>query len=50
MQEAMRCYKEALADDPSQTTARQRLEVLTAIMEKQVCRLMARSQVFFVYG
>ena len=46
MEEATRCYKEALADDPSQRTARQRLEVLTAIMERQVCRLMA----FYLYN
>lgn len=33
---AMRCYREALADDPSQTTAREGLALLTAALEKQV--------------
>ena len=32
----MRCYREALADDPSQTTAREGLALLTAALEKQV--------------
>ncbi|XP_064382794.1 tetratricopeptide repeat protein 14-like isoform X6 [Halichondria panicea] len=35
IEEAMRCYKEALADDPHQSMARQRLQLLTAITEKQ---------------
>lgn len=36
LEEAMQCYREALADDPSQQTARTRLELITNALEKQV--------------
>ncbi|XP_064382793.1 tetratricopeptide repeat protein 14-like isoform X5 [Halichondria panicea] len=45
IEEAMRCYKEALADDPHQSMARQRLQLLTAITEKQVCKLQPMDNV-----
>ncbi len=35
----MKCYREALADDPEQSQARERLQLLTVITEKQVCKL-----------
>ena len=38
LQQAMRCYREALADDPKEETAKTRLGLLTAALEKQVCR------------
>ncbi len=44
-EEAMRCYREALADDPHQDLARQRLQLLTAITEKQVCKLQPMDNV-----
>lgn len=37
MDRAMRCYREALADNPEEETARVRLDILTAAAEKQVC-------------
>ena len=37
MDRAMRCYCEALADNPEEETARVRLDILTAAAEKQVC-------------
>lgn len=37
MEEAMRCYREALADDPQQSSAKERLQALTAFAEKKVC-------------
>lgn len=37
MDRAMRCYREALADNPEEDTARVRLDILTAAAEKQVC-------------
>ena len=36
LERAVQCYREALADDPSQQTARTRLELITAALEKQV--------------
>ena len=33
---AMKCYREALADDPEEETAKARLGILTAALEKQV--------------
>ena len=32
----MRCYREALADEPNQETAKTRLRVITVALEKQV--------------
>ena len=37
MDGAMRCYREALADNPEEETARVRLDILTTAAEKQVC-------------
>ena len=36
LERAVECYREALADDPSQQTARTRLELIIAALEKQV--------------
>ena len=36
LERAVQCYREALADDPSQQTARTRLELISAALEKQV--------------
>jgi hypothetical protein len=36
LERALQCYREALADDPGQTTARTRLELISAALEKQV--------------
>ena len=36
LERAVQCYREALADDPSQLTARTRLELISAALEKQV--------------
>ena len=36
LEAATRCYREALADDPQEETARLRLEIITTAMEKKV--------------
>ena len=36
LEAAMKCYREALADDPHQVTARERLKVITVALEMQV--------------
>ena len=36
---AMRCYREALADNPEEETAKMRLGLLMAAKEKQVCEV-----------
>ena len=36
MDGAMRCFREALADDPEEETARTRLQILTTAKKKQV--------------
>ena len=34
---ALRCYQEALADDPESETAKTKVELLKAVLLKQVC-------------
>lgn len=36
LEAAVKCYREALADDPHQETARERLRIITTALEKQV--------------
>ena len=36
LERAVQCYREALADDSGQLTARTRLELISAALEKQV--------------
>ena len=34
---ALRCYQEALADDPESDSAKTKVELLKAVLQKQVC-------------
>lgn len=40
MKGALRCYREALADSPDSEPAKTRAELLTAVIEKQVCPII----------
>ena len=37
LKKALRCYREALADDPSTQPAKTRAEYIISVLEKKVC-------------
>ena len=36
LEAAVKCYREALADEPNQETAKSRMKIITVALEKQV--------------
>ena len=49
IKQALHCYREALADNPSSEPAKSRASILTAVLEKKVCRVITGHVTLFCF-